>query len=360
MGIWRYLVRLSVIAFVFTLLVACSSSGQSTESDAPADKVTQEATPVVEKEDDAADSQGATVQETPAGVDEGDDAAGSESEETSPLDAAATEVPEQATDVPKPAFAPESIPDGMVMVYVPEGEFEMGTSDEQRDRLIEEDVDWEDGWNSNEQPIHTVYLDAFWVDQTEVTNGQYALCVADGACQEPHSLESDKRISYFGNPEFIDFQVVYVDWYMAEAYCAWVGRRLPTESEWEKAARGTDGRPYPWGDGIDHTLANYGGYSRENSDTTAVGSYPDGASPYGALDMAGNVFEWVADEYDKRYYHNSPSENPLGPSFGGARHVIRGGSWNGTTNSVRSAVRRRHQSEYRDFPSVGIRCAASP
>jgi serine/threonine-protein kinase len=247
----------------------------------------------------------------------------------------------------------------MVMVYVPEGEFEMGTTDEQRDRFVDEDI-WEATWNTNEQPVHTVYLDAFWIDQTEVTNGQYALCVADGACQAPHSSESDTRINYYGNPEFEDYPVVYADWPMADAYCTWAGRRLPTEAEWEKAARGTDGRTYPWGEGIDTTLANYGGESVGNSDTKAVGSYIDGASPYGALDMAGNVREWVADEFDNRYYHDSPSENPSGPTFTGTRRVIRGGSWQATANSTRSACRYPLRADHRDFPSNGFRCAASP
>ena len=340
MKIWQNVFKLSVIALVFTLLLACSPAGQSSESD------------------NAVDSPREVVQETTAGVEELDDAAGTQSEEIQAPDDDVKDIPEQVIDVPNLEFDPENTKDGMVMVYVAEGEFEMGTSDEQRDRLVEENV-WDEDWNYNEQPIHTVYLDAFWIDRTEVTNGQYALCVAEGACQEPDSSESDKRISYYGNPEFKDFPVVYVDWYMAEAYCAWAGRRLPTEAEWEKAARGTDGRTYPWGEGIDSTLANYDGSGRGNSDTTAVGSYITGASPYGALDMAGNVFEWVADEYDNRYYLNSPSENPPGPSFGTGRRVYRGGSWDGTSNSVRSAARWKRRADYVDFPSGGIRCAAS-
>jgi len=274
MEIWRNALKFLVIASVFTFLLACSSCGKSSEPD------------------NTADAQSEVIQ---------------------PTDGEVEDLPEQVEDVPNIEFDPENTKDGMVMVYVPEGEFEMGTSDEQRDRLIEENI-WDSRYNDNEQPVHTVYLDAFWIDQTEVTNGQYALCVADGACQEPHSSASKTRISYYGNPEFKDYPVTYVDWYMAEAYCAWAGRRLPSEAEWEKTARGTDERLYPWGDEIDSTLANYGGYSRENSDTTAVGSYPNGASPYGALDMAGNVWEWVADVYDFTYYSNSPTENPLGPA----------------------------------------------
>ena len=341
MKIWRNVIGLSVIALVFALLFACNPSGESSEPD------------------DAVDSQSQATQETAAVVEESDDAAGTESEEKEAPDDDLKDLPEPATDVPAIETERESPQDGMVMVYVPEGEFEMGTSDEQRDHWIEK-YGWDPDWNYNEQPIHTVYLDAFWIDRTEVTNGQYALCVAEGACQEPSSSESAKRTSYYGNPEFQDFPVVYVDWYMAKAYCAWAGRRLPTEAEWEKAARGTDGRTYPWGEGIDSTLANYGGTDCKDCDTTAVGSYLTGASPYGALDMAGNVWEWVADEYDNRYYLNSPSENPPGPSFDGTMRVYRGGPWNGTTNTTRSATRYRRRADYTDRPSGGIRCAASP
>ncbi len=353
MKIWWNISRLSMIALVFTLLLASSSCGKSSQSD------------------NAGDSQNQVIQQAAGQVDELDGTAGSQNEDVQSLDDDEKDIPEQVADVPNIEFDSENTRDSvpsewpigkansMVMVYVTEGEFEMGTSDEQRDRLIEE-VGWEEGWNTNEQPIHTVYLDAFWIDQTEVTNGQYALCVADGACQEPHSLASQTRSSYYGNPEFNNFPVLYVDWHRAEAYCAWAGRRLPTEAEWEKAARGTDERTFPWGEGIDSTLANYGGSGCKTCDTRAVGSYPDSASPYGALDMAGNVYEWVADEYDKRYYYDSPSENPLGPSYGGSKYMIRGGSWDGTANSVRSATRWRRKADYVDFPSVGFRCAASP
>jgi len=339
MKIWRNVFRLSVIALVFTLLLACSSFSKSSQSD------------------NAGDSQSEVTKGTADEVEELDVAAGSQNEDIRSSDGDVEDNPEQVADVPKIDFDPENTRDSMVMVYVPEGEFEMGTSDEQRDRLIEENI-W-DHWNLYEQPIHTVFLDAFWIDQTEITNGQYALCVADGACQERYSVESATRTSYFGNPEFKDYPVIYVDWYMAEAYCAWAGRRMPTEAEWEKAARGTDGRTYPWGEGIDSTLANYGGTGCETCDTTAVGSYPNGASPYGALDMAGNAYEWVADTFDNTYYANSPSENPQGPSFDGQR-VIRGGSWHGVVNSVRSASRYRFRAGYLDFPSMGFRCAASP
>jgi formylglycine-generating enzyme required for sulfatase activity/serine/threonine protein kinase len=229
--------------------------------------------------------------------------------------------------------------DGMVMVYVPEGEFEMGS---------------EDG-ESDEEPVHTVYLDAFWIDQTEVTNAMYATCMADGDCKQPQISGSYSRDSYFGNSSYDDYPLIRVDWVQADAYCVWAGRRLPSEAEWEKAARGTDGRTYPRGENISCDLANYGSCV---DDTSEAGSYPDGASPYGALDMAGNVWEWVADWYGEEYYSSSPSSNPAGPSSG-ERRVVRGGSsWVDDDWDVRSANRNRLDPDIRN-DAVGFRCARS-
>ena len=197
--------------------------------------------------------------------------------------------------------------DNAEMVLVPAGEFTMGSSE----------------GGANEEPVHRVYLDAFWIDVYEVTNARYKKCVDAGRCQPPGSLSSATQISYFGNPQFDKYPVTYVSWNDAKAYCEWAGKRLPTEAEWEKAARGTDGRLYPWGNEWDGNRANV---EQRVGDTTSVGSYPAGASPYGALDMAGNVWEWVADWYDSSYYANSPSRNPLGPSSGQYR-TLRGGGW---------------------------------
>jgi formylglycine-generating enzyme required for sulfatase activity len=207
--------------------------------------------------------------------------------------------------------------DDMVMVYVPAGEFLMGSSD-----------DDSDAWG-DEKPQRAVYLDAFWIDKTEVTNAQYGKCVEAAACPEPKCWRDDDRRTP-------DQPVVCVSWHDAETYAAWVGGRLPTEAEWEKAARGTDGRIYPWGNSEpDCEIANYWqcvGYP------VAVGSHPGGASPYGVLDMAGNVWEWVADRYDGTYYARSPSFNPQGPEAGEYR-ALRGGAFNNSQRLVRCAFR---------------------
>jgi len=160
-----------------------------------------------------------------------------------------------------------------------------------------------------------------------VTNGMYGLCVKAGACRLPAKLNSDNRGNYFGNPEFQDYPVIQVAWYDANAYCQWAGRRLPTEAEWERAARGDDMRTYPWGN--EPPNAQNSNANNTVGDVTRVGSYATGASPFGALDMAGNVWEWVADYYNAKYYAESPSVNPTGPENGGLGHlrVIRGGSF---------------------------------
>ena len=224
--------------------------------------------------------------------------------------------------------------DGMVMVYVPAGEFEMGSND----------------GDSDEQPVHTVYLDAYWIDKTEVTNAMYAKCVEDNACDPPSSTGSSTRSSYYGNPEFDTYPVINVSWHDAEAYCLWAGGRLPTEAQWEKAARGTDGRTYPWGEGVNRDLANYGS---NVADTTPVFTYPAGASPYDVLDMAGNVWEWVADWYEEYYYSSSPTSDLQLIEMG---RVMRGGAWNNNDSFLRSA------SSYWNVPDIrnnylGFRCA---
>jgi formylglycine-generating enzyme required for sulfatase activity len=230
----------------------------------------------------------------------------------------------------------------MVMVYVPAGEFAMGS-----ERL------------DNEKPVHTVYLDSFWIDRTEVTNAQFRHCVEAGACQAPTTC--DDGFPNYGDEGKANSPVVCADWSQAESYCRWAGARLPTEAEWEKAARGTDGRVYPWGndpascDRVNTYVDSEGG--RCVGHAVDVGSYPAGASPYGALDMAGNVWEWVADWYDAEYYARSPLHNPQGPESGLFK-VLRGGCWLYGSSDIRTAFRVEDPPTIRRY-QIGFRCAAS-
>lgn len=221
--------------------------------------------------------------------------------------------------------------DGATLVYVPEGAFLMGANYEPSDLYGSPSF-------RDNRPQHLVTLGAFWIDQTEVTNKQYALCVTDKACIPPLNLKSPMRSTYYSDPEFVNYPVIHVEWAMAKNYCEWAGRRLPTEAEWEKAARSEQGFIYPWGnDAPNDNLLNYDSTVR---DTTEVGKYPDGKSIYGAYDMAGNVWEWTNDWYGENYYPNSPSSNPLGPDLGdfGGR-TLRGGSWYFEEGSLRSIFR---------------------
>ena len=211
---------------------------------------------------------------------------------------------------------------------------------------------------ADEHPRHRVAVSGLRLDRNEVTNARYAECVAQGACAAPMLASSQRRAHYYGDAAFADHPVIFVDWSRADAFCRWAGGRLPTEAEWELAARGPEPsvRTYPWGDEKpDCSRANMGGPEGCVGDTDRVGRRPAGASPFGALDMAGNVWEWTADWYDARYYEKSPAADPKGPE-GGTLKVMRGGCWMSGPDSLRVSCRKAElPSSW--APNVGFRCA---
>jgi len=272
-------------------------------------------------------------------------------------------IPTQTEQItpPTPTFVPTeelvtmrfSSVDGMPQVYIPAGTFHMGGFDVRA--------------APDEFPAHDVTLDAYWMDQLEVTNAMYRSCVSAGACTLPQNFGTARKGDYYYNPEFRDYPVVYVTWGQAKTYCEWAGRRLPTEAEWERAARGDDMRTFPWGeDKPDYRFANF---NMLVTDTSRVGSYPLGASPFGVLDMAGNVAEWTSDFYNPTYYSNTELINPAGPLTSSSFfRVVRGGSLGDAEINIRvskrSSVRGSilnaiHGSDayLGDFsPRIGFRC----
>ena len=230
--------------------------------------------------------------------------------------------------------------DKMVMVYVSEGEFEMGSTE----------------LGVESKPVHEVALDGFWIDRAEVTNAQYSRCVEEGECDPPQGETRLGGEEYYGQSAYDDYPVSTATWPHAKAYCAWAGGRLPTEAEWEYAARGPDGFKYPWGDGEpNETLLNYDG---NVDDFTEVGSYPEGASWCGAFDMAGNTPEWVADWYGP--YPSDRQVNPTGPAHSAqqyTRNLTRGGSYEDISVFVRAALRVRVLADGGFTDGFGFRCA---
>ncbi len=224
------------------------------------------------------------------------------------------------------AFAEAKELDPVPMVTIPAGEFLMGNP--------------EGTGREDERPQRSVYLDEFAIDQVEVTNERYMVFVkAIGHRTPPNPYGTGPLQSIKGIEQL---PVVQTTWYDAKAYCSWAKKRLPTEAEWEKAARGTDGRLYPWGN--DPPTAKRANIDREWEDEHtlhAVGSLPDGDSPYGVKDMAGNVREWVSDWYDADYYQHAPNRNPQGPDKKGVVRSIRGGSWHSPASDITTSARGR-------------------
>ncbi|MSQ47660.1 MAG: hypothetical protein EXR78_04595 [Deltaproteobacteria bacterium] len=265
------------------------------------------------------------------------------------------------------------------MVLIPAGSFLMGATPEEQQAVLA--FGWQGPMRDRMQflaehsgPQHTVHLDAFYIDTQEVTNQVYRAFVSATGHQAPTFWNSPRHLADPAQP------VVGVSWSDAQAFCAWQGKRLPTEAEWEKAARGTDGRRYPWGQEWDatrlHTADAVAGKPLENFEVwttwqramnagmdtarpATVSSYPRGASPYGVFDMAGNVWEWVADWYEPEYYATSPPRNPTGPATGEAK-VLRGGGWD-VPKTIPVTWLREHflPPEFAGSPVTGFRCAAT-
>lgn len=223
-----------------------------------------------------------------------------------------------------------------------------------------------DAGNNSEKPGHLVTLEnAFWLDLTEVTNAQYGACVDDQGCQAPSNISSRTRSTYYSDPSYATYPVIWVDWSDADTFCRWAGGRLPTEAEWEYAARGPGSLLYPWGNIFDGSKLNYCDQNCPfpwadptindgHDDTSPVGVYTDGASWVGALDMSGNVWEWVSDWFDRNYYAQSTVSNPTGPQSG-TEKVLRGGALRDGSLLATGAY-RFSEGPNSSFEDQGFRC----
>lgn len=278
--------------------------------------------------------------------------------------AALTALAPTATPPPPPTETPIPTPAPLVdektgarMLFMPAGVFRLGNDEGEADQ----------------KPSLIVRLDSFYIDETEVTNGQYQQCVAAEVCALPLNTSATFYSSYYGNAAYDDYPVIYVTWYQADTFCRWREARLPSEAEWERAASFDPAAlvkyQFPWGDTFDGERLNFcdRGCTRDYrdetvndgyQDTAPVGSYPEGRSPIGALDMAGNVMEWVNDWYQFDYYAEATDANPLGPVEGVTRS-LRGGSWLSPAEDV-TAMSRSHFDPTVARANLGFRCALTP
>jgi len=250
-----------------------------------------------------------------------------------------------STPMPTTTPYPNAVRDSknVEMVLIPAGNFAMGS----------------DVGEADEKPAHSVYLDAYYIDKYEITNEQYELCVQLNVCRRPFDYSSYQRLSYFGQPLFANYPVINVTFEMARTYCEdWRGARLPTEAEWEKAARGADSSTFPWGEEINCQYANYRDKTCQRvRDTSPVTSFAGGVSDYGVYNMSGNVWEWVKDWYSPAFYLSSPSENPTGPErpVVGIFNIKRGGSFQDEGHKLR-ATNREKIDPTNSGSNLGFRC----
>lgn len=278
--------------------------------------------------------------------------------------AALTDLAPTPTATPDPTLLPTATPSPLVdplsgarMIYIPGGVFRMG--DDEGDR--------------NVKPSFVTRLDAYFIDETEVTNGQYRRCVEAGVCEPPQSVRATFHPSYYGDPAYDNYPVIFVSWYAADAMCRWRGARLPSEAEWEYAAGYNPAvakkLTFPWGEVFDGELANYCDVNCTRSerdvtfddghkDTAPVDSFPDGRSPFGLFNMAGNVMEWVNDWYNPDAYQTASDVNPMGP-VSGVTKVMRGGSWLSSPDDLKVTARDLYEPAVARA-NLGFRCAMTP
>jgi formylglycine-generating enzyme required for sulfatase activity len=256
-----------------------------------------------------------------------------------------TTIPATLTPSPRPtstdAYLPLNIVDlfGIQMVQIPQGPFTLGT-------------DENDPWDIVSRPAHVVGLDVFYIDKYEVSNARYKECVEAGLCSEPLEKRTKTRLSYYDDPEYVNYPVVYVSWEDAQTYCSWRGGRLPREAEWEKAAKGEEQRSYPWGDSdVDCQHANFWPDAACIGDTLPVDGLAAGSSPYGVLNMSGNVQEWVSD-----WFQAYPGGDPTATREYGITHrVIRGGAYFDGSFYIQTTTRKGLKPDSA-YSYVGFRC----